>query len=81
MFDETGALSRDFLLKRGQCCHNGCKNCPYGEIICSCFNINKEKIVELKNNGYTIEQIQKETRATLGCGSCRFDIEEILEEK
>ena len=22
-------LSRDFLLKRGFCCHNGCKNCPY----------------------------------------------------
>lgn len=22
-------LGRDFLLKRGFCCHNGCKNCPY----------------------------------------------------
>ena len=22
-------LSRDFLLKRGFCCHNGCTNCPY----------------------------------------------------
>jgi len=22
-------LSREFLLKRGFCCHNGCKNCPY----------------------------------------------------
>lgn len=22
-------LSRNFLLKRGFCCHNGCKNCPY----------------------------------------------------
>lgn len=22
-------LSKDFLLKRGSCCNNGCKNCPY----------------------------------------------------
>lgn len=22
-------LSKEFLLKRGYCCHNGCKNCPY----------------------------------------------------
>ena len=22
-------LSREFLLKRGYCCNNGCKNCPY----------------------------------------------------
>ena len=24
-------LSREFLLKRGHCCGNGCKNCPYTE--------------------------------------------------
>ena len=24
-------LSKEFLLKRGYCCHNGCKNCPYRE--------------------------------------------------
>ena len=24
-------LSREFLLGRGYCCHNGCTNCPYGE--------------------------------------------------
>lgn len=22
-------LSREFLLQRGYCCHNGCVNCPY----------------------------------------------------
>lgn len=22
-------LTEDFLLKRGYCCGNGCKNCPY----------------------------------------------------
>lgn len=29
-FDENGALSREFLLSRGYCCENGCRNCPYG---------------------------------------------------
>src|ERR1700681_2206682 len=29
-FDEHGALTRDFLLRRGQCCQEGCHNCPYG---------------------------------------------------
>ncbi|MBA3831255.1 MAG: hypothetical protein H0X34_05090 [Chthoniobacterales bacterium] len=29
-FDTDGALSRDFLLRRGNCCKNGCRNCPYG---------------------------------------------------
>lgn len=28
-FDENGALSREFLLKRGWCCSNKCTNCPY----------------------------------------------------
>ena len=29
IFDENGALSRGFLLARGYCCGNGCRNCPY----------------------------------------------------
>ena len=29
-FDEHGALTRDFLLRRGHCCQEGCRNCPYG---------------------------------------------------
>ncbi|MGO8672870.1 MAG: DUF5522 domain-containing protein [Capsulimonadaceae bacterium] len=29
MFDESGCLSRTFLLGRGCCCGNGCRNCPY----------------------------------------------------
>jgi len=24
-------LSREFLLKRGYCCHLGCINCPYND--------------------------------------------------
>ena len=29
VFDEDGALSREYLLHRGYCCENGCRNCPY----------------------------------------------------
>lgn len=24
-------LTREYLLKQGHCCKNGCQNCPYGE--------------------------------------------------
>lgn len=29
LLDPTGALSREFLLARGTCCQNKCRNCPY----------------------------------------------------
>lgn len=29
MRSELKPLSREFLLSRGRCCNNGCKNCPY----------------------------------------------------
>jgi hypothetical protein len=31
-FNEDGLLvfTRQYLLKRGFCCKNGCKHCPYG---------------------------------------------------
>jgi hypothetical protein len=32
IFDEDGALSREFLLARGFCCGNGCRNCPYDHV-------------------------------------------------
>ncbi len=30
LFDADGALTRAYLLRRGYCCENGCRNCPYG---------------------------------------------------
>lgn len=36
-------LSRDFLLKRGFCCHNGCTNCPYKNMT---FKDYQDKAVE-----------------------------------
>ncbi len=29
IFDPDGALTASFLLARGYCCANGCRNCPY----------------------------------------------------
>lgn len=29
IFDQDGALTARFLLLRGYCCANGCRNCPY----------------------------------------------------
>jgi len=30
--DEKGRIvfTADYLLRRGYCCENGCRNCPYG---------------------------------------------------
>jgi hypothetical protein len=29
IFDENGALTRQYLLNRGTCCGNKCRNCPF----------------------------------------------------
>jgi hypothetical protein len=29
IFDAGGALTAAYLLSRGYCCGNGCRNCPY----------------------------------------------------
>ena len=29
LLDSDGAICREFLLARGNCCDNGCRNCPY----------------------------------------------------
>jgi len=33
-WDKSGLmiLTKDYLLKRGSCCENGCRHCPYGFI-------------------------------------------------
>jgi hypothetical protein len=41
-YDENGLMvfTKEFLLKRGKCCKNGCKNCPY-ELYEENINLNK----------------------------------------
>ena len=45
-------LSREFLLKRGYCCDNGCKNCPYRK-----RKNMKERIKEMKKRMFRKEAI------------------------
>lgn len=51
-------------------------------IICYCYQVSKNKIIELikSNNLKALSDIRKLTGASSGCGSCRFEVEEILEE-
>jgi hypothetical protein len=42
---EYEPLSREFLLKRGYCCNNGCKNCPYKKV-----KIKKRGLKIMKND-------------------------------
>ncbi|MGA1761856.1 MAG: (2Fe-2S)-binding protein [Gammaproteobacteria bacterium] len=45
-------------------------------IICSCQNINSNTLEEMLFQGYSIEEIIKETCITQECGSCIGTLEE-----
>ena len=45
-------LSREFLLKRGFCCNNGCTNCPY----------------KMKSKEDLIETVYKQIQLDIHCG-------------
>jgi NAD(P)H-nitrite reductase large subunit len=48
--------------------------------ICFCNSVSCASLVAAIRAGHrTLEQIQKETRASTGCGGCEFDVAEILE--
>lgn len=68
-------LSKEYLLKRGYCCNNGCKNCPYKT---TAMKTPLQKLIErlspeqegvrlmavdlLKDEEEMIEQVYKEGR-------------------
>lgn len=39
-WDQLGrmVLTKDYLLKRGSCCKNGCRHCPYGDGLFVCLD-------------------------------------------
>ncbi|NUM36725.1 MAG: (2Fe-2S)-binding protein [Candidatus Brocadiae bacterium] len=51
--------------------------------VCFCFEVYKEELVEIikKHKTKTVEEIQKYCQASMGCGSCRSDIEQIIEDE
>lgn len=50
------------------------------EIICQCMEVSRGDIIKaIKEKGLkTVEEVQDETDAGTGCGSCIEEIEEIL---
>lgn len=54
---------------------------PDENIICNCMNVSEHEILDaIKNKGArTVDDIQEITGAGTSCGSCIFEIEEILE--
>lgn len=57
-------LSREFLLKRGFCCNNGCTNCPY-------------KMKSPKSKEDLIETVMEQIKLDVHCGEYEA-IEELL---
>ena len=56
-------LSREFLLKRGYCCNNGCINCPY--------------MKKLKTKQDLIDAVLEQIKVDVHCDDCT-PIEELL---
>ncbi len=53
-----------------------------GNVVCTCFGVTDEEIkrVAQENNLKTVEQVTNYCKAGGGCGGCRGDIEEILQQ-
>ena len=51
------------------------------QVICDCSGTTRAKIVSLVEKGvYTLDGISRATGANSGCGSCDYDIENLLDE-
>jgi NAD(P)H-nitrite reductase large subunit len=50
------------------------------EIICFCYGITRQEIVEAALQGAdSIEKIREKTKANTGCGGCQNEVEALLE--
>jgi NAD(P)H-nitrite reductase large subunit len=51
------------------------------QTVCFCHTVSRGKIRQaIRDGARTLEEIQKRTRASTGCGGCELDVREILEE-
>ncbi|QOR35524.1 (2Fe-2S)-binding protein [Clostridium sp. 'deep sea'] len=49
------------------------------EVICACFDVTKNQIIEAINNGAsTVDEVGEVTNAGTGCGACRDEIQNII---
>lgn len=61
---------------------SGEKNILIGELICSCGNVGKGNIINAIEEGVTdFRQLCQRTGAGIGCGSCKPEVKNILEEQ
>lgn len=53
-----------------------------GHLICRCFGVDREQLLEQlkKNPESDLGQLRSLTRASIGCGSCRPEVEQIVQE-
>jgi nitrite reductase (NADH) large subunit len=50
-------------------------------MICVCKSVSKEKLIDsIRRGNHTIEAIAADTLATTGCGTCKPQVQKILEE-
>jgi NAD(P)H-nitrite reductase large subunit len=51
------------------------------EVLCDCSGTTKGKILSLIDEGVdTLDAISRRTGTNSGCGSCEFDIQDLLDE-
>lgn len=59
------------------------KGCDEAELVCRCFGVYKQELIGLLTdagaNQYTAADLGAATRAGVGCGSCHYDLENLLE--
>src|SRR5690606_15217747 len=61
---------------------SGEKNILIGELICSCGNVGKGNIINAIEEGVTdFRQLCQRTGAGIGCGSCKPEVKNILQEQ
>lgn len=53
------------------------------ETICFCFEVSKAELIAIirEHKTATVEDVQKYCHASMGCGSCRRDIERLIAEE
>lgn len=50
------------------------------ETVCFCFEVSKQTLIDIirEHKTATVEEVQKYCQASMGCGSCRKDIEALI---
>jgi len=69
-------------LRRGSPLYPYAKNRDPLKLVCRCFGVYEEDIHELIGNGVeakTIKDLGEHLQAGVGCGSCHYDLKQILE--